>query len=53
MDPLNLVLKELETLYTQLVLKLTSPNAPDNPLSRKSMSQLSKYISVHPANYIH
>ncbi len=43
MDPLNAVLKDLEILYTQLVRKFIDPNAPDNPLSRKSISHLSKF----------
>ncbi len=46
MDPLDSVLKDLELLYTQLNRKLIDPNASDNPLSRKSISQLSKYSSL-------
>jgi hypothetical protein len=42
MDPLDNTLKDLEVLYTQLSHKLMDPSAPDNPLSRKTISQLSK-----------
>lgn len=48
-DSLEPILKDLEILYTQLVSKLDKPQTVDNPLSRKTISQLSMYLYLHKA----